>query len=63
MLTAMPGVQAQNVSVFMMLTIMLSIVSLTFASIPENQVWVDVWISNITHEVIEGRYAVPELPM
>lgn len=45
---------AQYVSVFMMLTIMLSIAAMTFASIPENMIWVDVWASNETGEVIKG---------
>lgn len=41
----------------MMLTITLSIASLTFASIPENLQWVDVWASNLTGEVLLGRCA------
>jgi len=48
---------AQYVSIFMMLVIMLSIFAMTFASIPENMIWVDVWASNITGEVIKGSLA------
>jgi len=48
------GRSAKYMSAFVMLTIMLSIVSMTFASIPTNIHWRDVWSSNITGELIVG---------
>jgi len=45
---------AQYVSLFVMLTILLSILGMTFASIPLNMHWVNVWQDNVTKDVFLG---------
>jgi len=56
------GKPAQYISILIMCTIVLSILNMTFASIPEGMYWVDVWSSNVTGEVFEGSLDTDVFP-